>query len=228
MAILVPIDPTQPSRAAVQVAALLARALDDELLLLHVSTTPPPLARLAELHAVAEPLRTEGLTVRLRTVQGDVVERVQSFSHGARWVVMGTRGTTLGAGAQGDSVAWRVLSGAAAPVVAVRPSMSGPATALRDGPLLLVAPQPADPAHALARALSAATGQPARRVQPAAEGPALFTGGMPSTGHPIGGAIISFDPNCVSRGWCERVVSHLPEPVLLVGGGGCGCAPAAA
>lgn len=223
MTILVPIDPTRPSRAAVHVAALLARTLDDELLLLHVSAAPPPLARLAELHGIAEPLRAEGLSVRLRTAQGDVVERVHSFAQGARWVVMGTRGTTLGAGAAGDSVAWRVLSDAPAPVVAVRPGESGGGALLHDGPLLLVSPDEGAPAHALAAALSRATGQPTRRVAPALDGPGLFTGRVPPMGQPLGGAIISFDPDCVAQGWCERVVATFPEPVLLVGGGPCAC-----
>jgi nucleotide-binding universal stress UspA family protein len=223
MTILVPIDPSRPSRAAVQVAALLARVLDDELLLLHVSTSPPPLDRLAELHAIAEPLRGEGVPVRLRTAQGDVVERVHAFSHGARWVVMGTRGTTLGARARGDSVAWRVLSASPAPVVAVRPSDVGVGAPLRDGPLLLVSPEEGAPAHALAAALSRATGQPTRRVQPALRGPGLFTGKVPPMGQPLGGAIIAFDPDCVAQVWCERVVATLPEPVLLVGGGPCAC-----
>lgn len=223
MTILVPIDPTRPSRAAVLVAALLARTLDDELLLLHVSAAPPPLARLAELHGIAEPLRAEGLRVRLRTAQGDVVERVHSFAQGARWVVMGTRGTTLGAGADGDSVAWRVLSEASVPVVAVRPGTSGGGALLHDGPLLLVSPDEGAPAQALAAALSRATGQPTRRVSPALAGPGLFIGQVPPMGHPLGGAIISFDPDCVTKGWCERVVATLPEPVLLVGGGPCAC-----
>ena len=188
MTILVPIDPSRPSRAAVQVAALLARVLDDELLLLHVSTSPPPLDRLAELHAIAEPLRGEGVPVRLRTAQGDVVERVHAFSHGARWVVMGTRGTTLGARARGDSVAWRVLSASPAPVVAVRPSDVGVGAPLRDGPLLLVSPEEGAPAHALAAALSRAWGRDPRRCGGALRG----LGGVRSATEParaLGGCV---------------------------------------
>lgn len=219
MTILVPIDPTDPSRAAVSVAALLAQDLGEQLLLLHVSAELPPLARLAELHAIAEPVRAEGLVVRLRTVQGDVVERILERSRAAdvSWVVMGTRGPSLLAGHHGDSVAWRTLQRANAPVVAVRPGLSG--AKLGGGALLVVAPpehaRPADLAASLARvsggrSLSA-------EVDPAA--PGLLR--LRSTRSPIAPAavILSFAEDCVQNGHCQRVIEQIPALVMVVGGG---------
>ena len=71
MSVLVPIDLSHPSRGAVAFAAQLATALHTDVRLLHVADQVPTLDQLAQLHALAEPLRRSGVTTRLRTAQGD-------------------------------------------------------------------------------------------------------------------------------------------------------------
>lgn len=217
MTILVPIDPSDPSRAAVSVGALLARDLREPVLLLHVSPAPPPLSRLAELHGIAEPLRAEGLVVRLRTVQGEVVGRILERAAGGdvSWVVMGTRGGPLAKGPEGDSVAWHVLGAAAAPVVAVRPAAGG--SGLTDGPLLVVAP-PEDPRPAaLAAALARSTrGRAlAAEVQPGAPHVRVRGRGPAEARGPV---ILSFSEDCLRRGRCQGVIEQIPALVMIVGG----------
>jgi len=218
MTILVPIDPSDPSRAAVSVGALLARDLGEAVLLLHVSVAPPPLARLTELHAIAEPIRAEGLDVRLRTVQGSVVERILERANGpdVSWVVMGTRGRPLVEGPSGDSVAWRVLGASLSPVVAVRPAFGG--GGLVEGPLLVVAP----PEDARPAVLAASLARTARTRSYAADVELGLTlvvraraPGLPAK---RGAVILSFAEDCVQRGRCQGVIEQIPELVLIVGG----------
>jgi nucleotide-binding universal stress UspA family protein len=119
MSVLVPIDPTVPSRSAVQLAALVARNLGRDVLLLHVSAQPASLDNLARLHELGRSIRDSGVPVRLRSVQGDVVERILEVAEARNcsWILMGTR---LADGSEaGPSVARQVLARARQPVAAV-------------------------------------------------------------------------------------------------------------
>jgi nucleotide-binding universal stress UspA family protein len=204
MTVLVPIDATDPSRAAVELASRMAQALGQDMLLLHIAESPPPLSILKELDTIAEPYRARGLQVRLRSSQGEVVDRIcrLSVQLPASWVVMGTRGIPLTAGDLGDSVAWRVLQRVETPVVAVRPAADGAALL---GRLTLRTPEPHARAQELARLL---------RIP---DLPAPMAGQAETT-------ILSFDPDCLTQGPCEGLVSQSPGPILLVGGGNCTCA----
>lgn len=116
-----PIDLTAPSRAALGLAALLARVTGEEAVLLHVAASRPPLRVLEELHALSNPFRAAGLKASLRTATGAPVEAIHAAASArrVRWVVMGTRGAG-GADAPG-SVAAALLGRCAMPVMAVRP-----------------------------------------------------------------------------------------------------------
>lgn len=119
MSVLVPIDPTVPSRSAVQLAALVARNLGRDVLLLHVSAEPASLDSLARLHELGRTIRDSGVPVRLRSVQGEVVERILEVAEARScpWILMGTR---LAEGPEaGPSVARQVLARARQPVAAV-------------------------------------------------------------------------------------------------------------
>lgn len=124
MSLLVPIDLTAPSRCAIGLAARVGRATGEEALLLHVSDGPTPLDHLAQLHALASPLREAGLRARLREVVGAPVENICSEAErrAVRWVIMGTRGHWDSPNnGQPGSVARGVLAQAPVPVIAVRP-----------------------------------------------------------------------------------------------------------
>ena len=124
MSVLLPIDPTVPSRSAVQLAALVARNLGRDVLMLHVSARPASLDSLARLHELGRGIRESGVPVRLRSVQGEVVERILEVAEArsCSWILMGTR---LADGPEaGPSVARQVLARARQPVVAVAGAMA--------------------------------------------------------------------------------------------------------
>jgi nucleotide-binding universal stress UspA family protein len=123
MCFVVAIDLSAPSRSAIELSAVLARATGLAPLLLHVSEGHPPLRLLADLYSLAEPLRAFGSTPRLRTVQGDPATAIceQATARNARFVVMGTHGPQPTPSSRPGSVAQRVMTGCPLPVIAVQP-----------------------------------------------------------------------------------------------------------
>jgi nucleotide-binding universal stress UspA family protein len=123
VSILVPIDLSAPSRCAIELAALLAKAVPCEPVLLHVTREQQPsLDLLAALYALASPIHALGINARLRTLPGQPSAIIceEAIRRDARWIVMGTRGAHLGE----DSVARQVMVSCPVPVVAVRPAQS--------------------------------------------------------------------------------------------------------
>ena len=102
---------------------MLAKATSDDPILLHVSSEQPPLSRLAELYALADPIHNRGLNARLRTVHGSAPQMIcqEACRRHARWVIMGTRGRNNLSGPQTGSVARTVMKTCKRPVLAIRP-----------------------------------------------------------------------------------------------------------
>lgn len=216
MLLLLPIDTTAPSQLAVELAALIGQRLAEEVLLLHVSESPPPLDRLAELHALAAPIRDVGVPVRLRTVRGIAAERIPEVARerGATWILMGTSGEDFREG--GGSTTRAVMRAACVPVIAVRPGVS-PGDG--DTPIALIATPPGHPAVEVARVLADAHG-----VQTMDLG---VDPSPPATGEDASHARMSvapFDPDCSLGTWCGRLLKEDRRPVVLVSGGDCACA----
>jgi nucleotide-binding universal stress UspA family protein len=220
MCFLVAIDLTAPSRYAIELSALLARATGLSPLLLHVSEGRPPLRLLADLYALAEPLRALGSTPRLRTAQGDPAACIcaQARAHQARFVVMGTRGhsrvQTTG------SVARRVMAGCTAPVIAVRPQTLAlpaclPWSAEGQSVALMDPAGPGDAARTIARFLVDATRGDLLEVP---RGSAWREGLAPSASHVPAPAhlVLSIDPAAPTPGWVEHLLHEESTPVVLV------------
>ena len=121
MSFLVPVDLSTPSLAAIELAAWIGRATSEEAVLLHVTSGPPSLELLAALYELAAPLRAVGVTARLRTIQGNVPQRIaeEAFRRNSRWIIMGTRGKT-----GPESVAQGVMAISQHPVLAVKPGLN--------------------------------------------------------------------------------------------------------
>ena len=215
MPLLLPIDTDAPSELAVRLAALCGQRLSDEVVLLHVSEAPPPLERLAELHALAAPIREREVPVRLRTVRGIPSQRIPEVAHerGADWILMGTSGEDFRPG--GGSTARAVMRTSRVPVIAVRP---GVLPADPDARIALVGAQPGHAAGAIARVLAAARGLTIRE-----HGPDLAPlDGLPA-GEPVSMTVAPFDPDCAVGTWCRELLARDPRPVVLVSGGACAC-----
>ena len=223
MSVLVPIDLSHPSRGAVAFAAQVASALGTDVRLLHVAAQPPTLDQLAQLHALAEPLRRRGVATRLRTVQGDPAQTICAMAdrHNAAWVIMGTRGAQITED-EGGSVARAVMQSCSRPVAAVRPRDEE--GALVDvGPAILVSsgedPAPSQLANLLGGGFH--NGRPGpgprdRLLQPINGGPPLPRQGT---------AIVAFDAGCTNGGaWCGRLLMEdQGRAVVLVSSLQCGC-----
>lgn len=218
MTILVPIDPTEPSRAAVWLAGLLADRGDHELLLLHAASPRPSLDTLAALHRIAEPLRREGLRVRLRTVDARPEEAIprEAEARACAWVVMGTRGS-----AQADkSLAMSVMARSSVRVVAVRPGKHGP---LRPGRVGWVA-APGSASCDIAEMLAAVRNTEAVSLEPDLQlsPPVRLSGGDPVK-EGFASMVLDFAPDCANAGWCRRMLTESESHVILVGSERCGC-----
>ena len=119
MSFLVPVDLSAPSHAAIELAVLVGRATGEEAVVLHVTEGTPSLDLLADLYEVTWPLRQAGVRARLRTLQGDPAQIIQTEAsrRHCRWVVMGTRGHLDQAG----STAAAVMRACTVPTLAMRP-----------------------------------------------------------------------------------------------------------
>lgn len=213
--LLLPIDTHAPSQLAVDLAAVIAPHLAQEVVLLHVSERPPPLDRLALLHALATPIREVGVPVRLRMVRGRPAERIPEIAHqrGASWILMGTSGEDFREG--GGSTARAVMRASTVPVIAVRPGAGAPG---RRAAVALVGASPGHPVGTIARVLADAHGLPTREYGP---------DHAPVDGLPAADAVrmmvAPFDPDCAVGTWCRALLCTDPRPVVLVSGGRCAC-----
>jgi nucleotide-binding universal stress UspA family protein len=222
MCFLVAIDLTAPSRYAIELSALLARATGLSPLLLHVSEGQPPLRLLADLYALAEPLRTDGSTPRLRTAQGDPASRIceHALAHRARFVVMGTRGHRRDDARATGSVARQVMASCPLPVIAVRPqSLSIPAGHRAPQDVQAIALMDAvgagDAARGIARFLVQAT---RGRLLEVPRGTSWRTGLEPAATPDQAPAhlVLSIDPTSPTPAWVEHLLHEEPTPLVLV------------
>ncbi len=220
MCFLVAIDLSAPSRSAIELSALLARATGLSPLLLHVSAGRPPLRLLADLYGLAEPLRALGSTPKLRTVQGDPASciREQAIARGARFVVMGTRGQQSGDAPPTGSVARRVMAASEVPVIAVRPqhlaipsaqdaTPSSPVVALID------TVHPGEAAHSIARFLVEATDGHLLELPSGSRWHEGTTAGLAG---PPAHLVLSIDPADPAPPWVERLLHTESTPLVLV------------
>jgi nucleotide-binding universal stress UspA family protein len=129
------VDGSPGSQAAVRVAAELASALDDRLVLVHAVHDPPPFpygdARVRELErgrAVRDGERllesvAGDLDAETQVVLGDPATRLDeaAYEHDAELLVVGARGHSGLAAALAGSVSQRLAGSAACPVVIVAP-----------------------------------------------------------------------------------------------------------
>jgi len=129
------VDGSPGSRAAVRVAAELATALDDRLVLVHAVHDPPSFpygdARVRELErgrAIREAERllesvAGDVDAETQVVLGDPATRLDeaAYEHDAELLVVGARGHSGLAAALVGSVSQRLASGATCPVVIVPP-----------------------------------------------------------------------------------------------------------
>jgi hypothetical protein len=76
MALLVALDLPCAHPDALRVASLFARATAEALLIVHVSGKPRALGHLADLYALAAPLRASRASVRIRDVEGDPADAI--------------------------------------------------------------------------------------------------------------------------------------------------------
>ncbi len=221
MCFLVAIDLSAPSRFAIEVSALLARSTGHEPLLLHVSPDRPSLRQLADLYALAEPLRTFGSTPRLRTAQGDPARTIceQARAREARFVVMGTRGHHAQTGKGTGSVARRVMATCPIPVIAVRPQGAGsPGPAHPRGSrvvALMDANHPGRTARTIARFLVDAThgsllNVPSRTDWREGLGPGHSAQRSPAH------LVLSIDPSTPTPAWVDHLLHEETTPMVLV------------
>lgn len=218
--LLLPIDTKAPSLMAVELAALMAPPIADEVLLLHVSEHPPRLDLLAELHALAEPIRDTGLPVRLRMVRGQPEERIPEVAveRNAKWILMGTSGEGFRDG--GGSTTRTVMRCSPVPVIAVRPGV--PPARSRD-PIALVGADSGHLARSVARALAESHAVGIREFNPDLQP----LDGLPP-GVSVRMTVAPFDPDGGMGPWCRTLLTTDPRPVLLVSGGQRECARAGA
>ena len=217
MPLLVPIDLSAPSANAVWLAARLAPVLGCDVVLLHVADGPTPLDLLADLHALAQPLRDAGVQARLRIARGNPAEAIaqEAVRRGCEWIVMGTRGTQASGAHPAGSVAQAVMTRSAVSVAAIRPGDSN--LPVGDGlAVAVVSGSYGSAADKLARILAIALHGQSRpfRVNHAHTGPLLLPDGPDSPGY--GAAVLSYDPYCVVGSWCAQVVRSETGPVVLV------------
>jgi nucleotide-binding universal stress UspA family protein len=147
--ILVPVDFSPGSRAAVKYAAALAQTLHSTVTLLHVYELPSPMSSIvpgadkmidaeterALAQSWLESLRIEAKTdsdvdMRVVVMHGGPVEEIVSFSRegGLEMIVMGTHGRTGLQHVLMGSVAEAVVRRAPCPVLTIHlPVLSGPA-----------------------------------------------------------------------------------------------------
>jgi len=221
MTILVPIDASAPSRAAVRVAAGLAKAQDDALVILHVHSGPHPasLDILARLHELAAPARERGVSVRLRVVRGAVVDQICAWSRrpGVRMVVTGTRGQKPSSADTHESVARVLMKCSPVPVVAVRPGDDGLGTV--DGPIQVIA-VPGSVTATVALQLSRVWQRPTVEAQVTAS-PQLVDTTLVRRSDVL--TVMPFDPDCEWADWCVEFMEQARGALALVGGEGCGC-----
>ncbi len=218
MTILVPIDATAPSRAAVEVATALAARDGSDLVLMHVHPGPEPagLDLLASLHGIAEPVRSLGVSVRLRVRTGDPIREVCGWAqrHGMQLVVTGTRGGPLVGTESAPSMARALMKCSTVPVLAVRPGRGGLGPG--PGPVRLVADQPSlasEVAQLLAEVWDRVL-EPSSIAQLPADVRSQTDGSL---------TVLAFDPTCSSSHACGRLVEKRPEVIVLVSDVSCGC-----
>ncbi|MFH1464147.1 MAG: universal stress protein [Pseudomonadota bacterium] len=220
MPFLVAIDLSAPSRHAIEVAALLARATGLTPLLLHVAEHDPTLHQLADLYGLAEPLRALGSNPSLRTEEGDPATCIcaQAVARGCAFVVMGTHGRRSTAVEEPGSVARSVMARARIPVVAVRPQVAprGASPASLGGVVSLVEKGASSPAATRIAGLLAGALHCRLLRAPAAgdRGTASLADGTTSTcpSH----VVISVDPVRPALGWVEQILQREPATVVLV------------
>jgi len=220
MCFLVAIDLSAPSRSAIELSALLARATGLSPLLIHVSEGRPPLRLLADLYGLAEPLRALGSTPKLRTVQGDPATciRQQAVARGARFVVMGTRGHQSDNTPPTGSVARRVMAGSEIPVIAVRPqnlALPGSEAAVPRSRVvaLMDAAHPGDAAHSIARFLVEAIDGHLLELPTNSSWRGGTKTGLSS---PPAHLVLSIDPAVPAPPWVEQLLHTEPTPLVLV------------
>jgi nucleotide-binding universal stress UspA family protein len=213
MCFLVAIDLSAPSRSAIELSAVLARATGLSPLLLHVSDGRPQLQLLAELYSLADPLRAGGGSPSLRTAQGDPARQIcaQAAIRGARFVVMGTRGQR---GLPTGSVARRVMDTCTIPVIAVRPQtmMTSPPPDSTRGPVAIMDATPSsEAAREIARILAQATEGSLVDLIP---GQALRE--APGPQRRPEHIVVALDTRCPTPAWVERMLDEEPTPMVLV------------
>jgi len=220
MCFLVAIDLSAPSRSAIKLSALLARATGLSPLLIHVSEGHPPLRLLADLYGLAEPLRALGSTPKLRTVQGDPATciRQQAVARGARFVVMGTRGHQSDDTPATGSVARRVMAACKIPVIAVRPQNlalpdSEAAVPSSRVVALMDAAHPGDAAHSIARFLVEATDG---RLLELPSGSSWLDETTTGLSCPPAHLVLSVDPAAPAPPWVEQLLHTASTPLVLV------------
>jgi nucleotide-binding universal stress UspA family protein len=223
MPFLVAIDLSAPSRRAIEVAALLARATGLEPLLVHVSERPPALRQLADLYALAEPLRAFGSTPHLRIAEGEPARCIceQAEHRGCAFVVMGTRGHSGAAAQAPGSVARAVMATCRIPVIAVRPQADPGGVDGDQDPdgreviALMEAGRASGTAHRIARFLVEAVHGSLVRVPPVfrwRDGIADPILHAPRATH----LVLSVDPRLPTPTWVDRLLDEEPGPLLLV------------
>lgn len=221
MCFLVAIDLTAPSRSAIELSALLARATGLAPLLLHVSEGRPPLHLLADLYSLAEPLRALGTTPRLRTIHGDPSIRIceQAQAHGARFVVMGTRGHHNATVQATGSVARRVMANCPMPVIAVRPETSAqPSPPAAPGArviALMDAAKPGQAARTIARFLVQATRGRLLSVPSGSTWREDSDAELARRQAPAH-LVLSIDPTAPTPAWVEHLLHVESTPMVLV------------
>ncbi len=217
MSILVPIDVSAPSRAAVEVAISLARVRQEDLVLVHAHAGPEPanLERLADLHTLAEPVRAEGVLVRIRVVNGDPVSSVCAWGRNneVSLIVTGTRGPQDLTVGSSSSTARSLSLCADVPVVAVRPGVGGlgPGT----GPIHMVSPtHPAS--EEVCRVLGEAWGRSASNALPNGEDAPLRDTILDDESALT---VVSIDGSQPWSPWCEEVLLRARGTTLVVSQG---------
>lgn len=117
-----PVDFSEPSRAALRVAADLCRRLGAELTLLHVADTAAAPGSDLELREWGGDAERAGISLRTAHAIGDPQLAIVDFARegGFQLIIMGTHGRTGREHALAGSVAESVVRRAACPVLTVR------------------------------------------------------------------------------------------------------------
>lgn len=222
MTILVPIDVSAPSRAAIDLAARLAAAEGLQTVILHVSSSASTLANLVDLYTLADPFHAEGRDARLRTVTGDpaLVICSEALRRKARWIVMGTRGK----GTKKSSVSAAVMARAEVPVIAIRPA---PATKLgaphgllpkaqRNTRIAWISSRPGAGhlASYLASRLALGERSPAQEIPFHRGIPELTEGLAPGARWDL--LVVGASASLLRRAWYQRLIEDESQTLLLV------------